>query len=161
MKTFFVYTLLFSTLLLSCRKSKPADPDIPGQDQAASGNKEQITTLDQGKHCYQNITDQDIDRIKFVLNGKQISGSMRFDNFQKQSYIGAINGHIEGDVISVVYRFRVNGYNNYRNVYMKLDGEKLTFGIGKEEAKGDSAFIPDKSTIRYDGMMFVKVDCNK
>lgn len=160
MKIIFFCSLLFSTLILSCQKSK-SDQTSSAQDISGTKTNEQQTTLAQGKHCYQNIKDQDIANVKFVVSGKQVSGSMRFDNFQKQSYIGAINGHIDGNIISVVYRFRVNGYNNYRNIYMKLDGEKLTFGRGKEEAKGDSAFIPDKSTIRYDGMMFIKVDCEK
>ncbi len=159
MKRCFVYPVLFAFLLISCQKVNtgssqdstsvlPAPANYPG-------------TLGQGKHCYQNINDKDKAYIQFQINNGQVSGFMRFDNFQKPSFRGAINGKIKGDIINVVYRFKIDGMTTIRNLNMKLVGEQIVFGIGKEESLRDSAFISDKSTIKYEGMKFKKMNCDK
>ena len=153
--------ILFLTplIILSCKNSsqnkEPKDPmavSLPGTD--LSGKE---SSLAQGRYCYQYSSGNDINFI--VTGSKQVSGSMVIKNSGKEPNLGTVNGNIEGDIVTLIYRFHTGDQFSIRNMNLKVRGNLLITGTGNEEAVGDSAFISDKSSIQYDGLVYHSVDC--
>lgn len=156
--------ILFLTplIILSCKNSsqnkEPKDPmavSLPGTD--LSGKE---SSLAQGRYCYQYSSGNDTFDINFIVTGsKQVSGSMVIKNSGKEPNLGTVNGNIEGDIVTLIYRFHTGDQFSIRNMNLKVRGNLLITGTGNEEAVGDSAFISDKSSIQYDGLVSHSVDC--
>ncbi|HQW70749.1 MAG: hypothetical protein IPO45_13290 [Saprospiraceae bacterium] len=156
--------ILFLTplIILSCKNSsqnkEPKDPmavSLPGTD--LSGKE---SSLAQGRYCYQYSSGNDTFDINFIVTGsKQVSGSMVIKNSGKEPNLGTVNGNIEGDIVTLIYRFHTGDQFSIRNMNLKVRGNLLITGTGNEEAVGDSAFISDKSSIQYDGLVYHSVDC--
>ena len=156
--------ILFLTplIILSCKNSsqnkEPKDPmavSLPGTD--LSGKE---SSLAQGRYCYQYSSGNDTFDINFIVTGsKQVSGSMVIKNSGNEPILGTVNGNIEGDIVTLIYRFHTGDQFSIRNMNLKVRGNLLITGTGNEEAVGDSAFISDKSSIQYDGLVYHSVDC--
>ena len=156
--------ILFLTplIILSCKNSSqnkeakdPMAVSLPGTD--LSGKE---SSLAQGRYCYQYSSGNDTFDINFIVTGsKQVSGSMVIKNSGKEPNLGAVNGNIEGDIVTLIYRFHTGDQFSIRNMNLKVRGNLLITGTGNEEAVGDSAFISDKSSIQYDGLVYHSVDC--
>lgn len=157
--------ILFLTplIILSCKNSsqnkEPKDPmavSLPGTD--LSGKE---SSLAQGRYCYQYSSGNDTFDINFIVTGsKQVSGSMVIKNSGKEPNLGTVNGNIEGDIVTLIYRFHTGDQFSIRNMNLKVRGNLLITGTGNEEAVGDSAFISDKSSIQYDGLVYHAVECD-
>jgi len=156
--------ILFLTplIILSCKNSsqnkEPKDPmavSLPGTD--LSGKE---SSLAQGRYCYQYSSGNDTFDINFIVTGsKQVSGSMVIKNSGKEPNLGTVNGNIEGDIVTLIYRFHTGDQFSISNMNLKVRANLLITGTGNEEAVGDSAFISDKSSIQYDGLVYHSVDC--
>ena len=156
--------ILFLTplIILSCKNSsqnkEPKDPmavSLPGTD--LSGKE---SSLAQGRYCYQYSSGNDTFDINFIVTGsKQVSGSMVIKNSGKEPNLGTVDGNMEGDIVTLIYRFHTGDQFSIRNMNLKVRGNLLITGTGNEEAVGDSAFISDKSSIQYDGLVYHSVDC--
>mgnify|MGYP003616603258 FL=1 len=156
--------ILFLTplIILSCKNSvenkEPKDPmavSLPGTD---LNGKE--LALAEGRYCYQYSSGNDTFDINFIVTGsKQVSGSMVIKNSGNEPNLGTVNGNIEGDIVTLIYRFHTGDQFSIRNMNLKVRGNLLITGTGNEEAVGDSAFISDKSSIQYDGLVYHSVDC--
>lgn len=157
--------ILFLTplIILSCKNSsqnkEPKDPmavSLPGTD--LSGKE---SSLAQGRYCYQYSSGNDTFDINFIVTGsKQVSGSMVIKNSGNEPNLGTVNGNIEGDIVTLIYRFHTGDQFSIRNMNLKVRGNLLITGTGNEEAVGDSAFISDKSSIQYDGLVYHAVECD-
>ena len=117
--------------------------------------------LAEGRYCYQYSSGNDTFDINFIVTGsKQVSGSMVIKNSGNEPNLGTVNGNIEGDIVTLIYRFHTGDQFSIRNMNLKVRGNLLITGTGNEEAVGDSAFISDKSSIQYDGLVYHAVECD-
>lgn len=120
--------ILFLTplIILSCKNSsqnkEPKDPmavSLPGTD--LSGKE---SSLAQGRYCYQYSSGNDTFDINFIVTGsKQVSGSMVIKNSGKEPNLGTVNGNIEGDIVTLIYRFHTGDQFSIRNMNLKVRGE--------------------------------------
>lgn len=162
MKINLLFIVFISMFVLSCNKSSDKnaskDPmEISLPTTKLSGKE---ATLKEGKYCYQYVNEKDTFDINFLVTAsKQVSGTMIIDSDGKDVNMGTIQGTINKDVISVNYRFLTGDQSSIRNMNLKVRGNLLITGTGQEEAIGDSAFIRDKASIQYDGLVYHGVKC--
>ena len=154
------YILLFSKLI-ACNNSHTND---------YSGNSK---TSDTGKiispnaedrpvsdvtGCYMKIVGRDTAILMLEQNGKEYSGKMLYDNYEKDGSRGTIKGKEEEGILKLWYDFNSEGVHSVSEVYFKKENGKLLRGVGDMDTKTDTAYFI--SGINYsDKEAFNKVDC--
>jgi hypothetical protein len=112
--------------------------------------------------CYRRILQRDTLVAKLEQKGDSISGKLTFDNYQKDGSSGVVKGHIEGDIIKLIYSFRSEGMNSVMEVYFKRDGSGITRGIGEMNVKADTARYTNPATIQYPATeKWNRIDCDQ
>ena len=90
--------------------------------------------------------------------GKELSGKMIYDNYEKDGSRGIIKGKEEEEILKLWYDFDSEGMHSVTEVYFKKDNGKLLRGVGAMDAKTDTAYFI--SGINYsEKEAFIKVDC--
>jgi len=122
---------------------------IPGKD---------TSIQDKETGCYMKIVGQDTAILRLEQNGKEYSGKMIYDNYEKDGSRGFVKGIEEAGVLKLWYDFDSEGRHSVSQVYFKKYNDKLLRGVGDMDTKTDTAFFI--SGINYsDREAFVKVDC--
>jgi hypothetical protein len=157
----FLFILLFSKLIAcnngsdtnsysgNSRSSDSGKIVIPGKDSSIQSNQ---------TGCYMKIVGHDTAILMLEENGKEYSGKMIYDNYEKDGSRGVIKGKEEAGVLKLWYDFDSEGTHSVSQVYFKKDNGKLLRGVGDMDTKTDTAFFI--SGINYsDKEAFVKVYC--
>jgi len=155
-----LYILLLSKLI-ACNNSKTSE---------YSGNSKQSDTgkiispnveerpVSDVTGCYMKIVGRDTAIIMLEQNGKNYSGKMIYDNYEKDGSSGIIKGKEEEGILKLWYDFNSEGMHSVTEVYFKKDNGKLLRGVGDMDTKTDTAYFI--SGINYsDKEAFTKVDC--
>ena len=108
--------------------------------------------------CYMKIVGRDTAILMLEQKGKEFSGKMIYDNYEKDGSRGVIKGKEEEGILKLWYDFDSEGMHSVMEVYFKEDNGKLLRGVGDMDAKTDTAYFI--SGINYsDKEVFTKVDC--
>lgn len=111
--------------------------------------------------CYRLIVKRDTMVVNIQQQGNAITGSMVFDNYEKDGSSGTIQGTIEGDIIKVWYDFQSEGMRSFMEVYFKLQQESLIRGLGTVATRGDTSFYSNPADIRFtEEMVYRKISCD-
>ena len=152
----FLYMLLFSNLI-ACNNSQTHDYSGDSKPSASPPNVEDRSVSDV-TGCYMKIIGRDTAIVMLEQNGKELSGKMIYDNFEKDGSKGIIKGQEEEEILKLWYDFDSEGMHSVTEVYFKKDNGKLLRGVGTMDAKTDTAYFI--SGINYsDKETFIKVDC--
>lgn len=157
--------LIFLIFILSiigyaCKqKAAPVSPEDPTEVDLPVTDLDSARVLLDGNYCYRYVTQRDTYDIRFTLAQGKVTGEMSFDNYEKDSSEGSINGYLKDDIIHVSYRFRSEGMSSVRSMYFRVRGDLLITGVGEEMTEGDSAYIKDPAAIRYEGLVYSKTQC--
>ena len=90
--------------------------------------------------------------------GKDLSGKMLYDNFEKDGSRGTVKGKEDGDVLKLWYDFNAEGMHSVMEVYFKKDKGRLLRGVGSMDVKTDTTYFT--SGINYsEKEAFNKTDC--
>jgi hypothetical protein len=117
--------------------------------------------VETGKNCYVYTIARDTFSLQLSQNGNLLTGSLHFNNFEKDDSRGTVTGTMGEDVAMLWYSFSSEGMNSVMEVYFKKDGDRMIRGVGEMDVKGDTAYFKDKSKITYDpANAFVKTICN-
>ena len=154
------YILLFSKLV-ACNNSTTNDYS-GNSKQSDSGKIISPNVVDRPvpdvAGCYMKIVGRDTAILMLEQNGKEYSGKMVYDNYEKDGSRGTIKGKEEEGVLKLWYDFNSEGMHSVTEVYFKIDNGKLLRGIGDMDTKTDTAYFI--SGINYsDKEAFAKVDC--
>ena len=155
-----LYTLLFCKLV-ACNNSQTSDytSNLKASDNGKiiSPNVEDRSVADV-TGCYMKIVGRDTAILLLEHKGKEFSGKMIYDNFEKDGSRGTINGKEEEGILKLWYDFDSEGMHSVMEVYFKEDNGKLLRGVGDMDAKTDTAYFI--SGINYsDKEAFTKIDC--
>ena len=108
--------------------------------------------------CYMKIVGRDTAILKLEQNGKEYSGKMLYDNYEKDGSRGTIKGKEEEGILKLWYDFNSEGMHSVTEVYFKKENGKFLRGVGDMDTKTDTAYFI--SGINYsDKEAFTKVDC--
>ena len=100
--------------------------------------------------------------LNLQQNGANVSGTMNFDNYEKDSSIGEVKGSIENNVVKLWYDFESEGMHSVMELYFKIADSSLIQGIGSMANKADTAYFTDRSEITYfNGQALKKIPCSK
>ncbi len=160
-----IITYFFAMLVMTmaaCKQSNSSRDEIKDPSQIELPTTElngKEAALPDGTYCFQYTMKRDTYTLDITLTGGMATGQMAFDNYEKDSSHGTITGTLTEDILNVSYRFESEGMSSVRNINLKVRGDMLITGIGAEEVKGDSSYIKDPSTIKYEGLIYSKVDC--
>lgn len=109
--------------------------------------------------CFMQVLQRDTFAANLHQNGKDITGKLSFDNYEKDGSTGTVNGKLEDDVLKLFYSFASEGMNSVMEVYFKYSDGKLVRGTGDMENKGDTAYFTDAAAIQYQGEALQKLPC--
>jgi hypothetical protein len=84
---------------------------------------------------------------------------MNFDKQEDQNTSGSIEGYIKEDVMNLKYRHRIDGIPKVRELSFRIRGNLLISAEGEELTEGDSTFFRDPASVRYEGLVYSRIDC--
>jgi hypothetical protein len=100
--------------------------------------------------CYLQVTGRDTVLLQLQKTGDSLSGSMRFDNYQKDSSHGTVSGHSTGDTLVLWYSFFSEGMHSVVEIVLKRQGNDLVRGMGDITNRGDTALFQNQKNINFD-----------
>jgi hypothetical protein len=112
------------------------------------------------EQCFRKVLSRDTFSIKITQTGNAISGTLAFDNYEKDSSKGTVKGTTTGDTLKLWYDFQSEGMHSVMQVYFKKEGDKLIRGIGSMDVKGDTSYFSNPPDIKFgEKDAWNKVDC--
>lgn len=100
--------------------------------------------------CYIRVTGRDTLLLRINQNGDEISGTLEFDNFEKDSSSGSLIGKKSADgFIHVYYDFFSEGMRSVREMYFKPGNKKMTMATGDMDYSGDTAYFKNAPHLFY------------
>lgn len=150
MKRTIIYTILAAMpLVYSCGQNTEKN----NKDAAAS--QDSLFT----NECYAAVDSNDKADLKLKIHdGKEVTGSLVINYFEKGKNDGVIDGAYRGDTLFVDYTFKIGTENPtvYKNPLAFLKrGDSLILGVGQiETSLGRSYFVKGKP-IRFDRSKFI------
>jgi hypothetical protein len=151
-----LYILLFSKLI-ACNNSRTNEYTGSSKPSGSPPNVEDNSVSDL-TGCYMKIVGRDTAILRLEQKGKEFSGKMIYDNYEKDGSRGNVKGKEEEGILKLWYDFDSEGMHSVTEVYFKKDNGKLLRGIGDMDTKTDTAYFT--SGINYsDKEAFLKVDC--
>tara|TARA_B100001179_G_scaffold196611_1_gene155294 strand:- start:276 stop:779 length:504 start_codon:yes stop_codon:yes gene_type:complete len=111
--------------------------------------------------CYVAGTENDVYTLTIKSQeGETVTGTLEFDNYQKDSSEGSFNGTFEGGILLGDYSFSSEGMDSVMEVIFKQQGEDFVRGYGEVTNEG-TEFV-DTQDIEYkvnDLSLFEKQSC--
>jgi len=158
----YIFFILLSGKLLSCdNNSQSNEQSITNRfsdtGKAISSNVTDKTVADISG-CYLKIIGRDTAILMLEQKGKDLSGKMLYDNYEKDGSRGTVIGKEEGEILKLWYDFTSEGMHSVMEVYFKKENDRLLRGVGSMDVKTDTTYFT--SGINYsDKEAFNKVDC--
>lgn len=152
---------LIAILLYGCtQKDKKVNDEYNIKEPQPEKPTTGANALQQGiTACYQYTAGRDTYAIQLTKHENNITGHMKFDNYEKDGSHGNIYGTLQGKNLKLIYSFESEGMKSKREIYLQEDGDNLVTGIGDEAVKGDSAYIKNPAAIKYTGIIYKKINC--
>ena len=131
-------------------KSETADIETPARD-------EQVVSNVIG--CYIATLSQDVYTLNILsVEGENVSGTLSFKNFQKDSSSGTFVGTYKDDILRGIYSFDSEGMHSDLEVIFKKTEEGFIRGYGDMNTTGDR--FADINNITYDtSLVFTESPC--
>jgi hypothetical protein len=99
--------------------------------------------------CYVSRTGKDVYTLQVKPEeGNSVSGSLSFQNFEKDSSSGTFNGTYDDGILLGDYAFRSEGMDSVMQVIFKKSGDDFIRGYGDVNADGTS--FTDIHNITFD-----------
>ena len=114
------------------------------------------------KGCYVAKLSKDAYTLDIESADKgMVSGLLAFNNFEKDSSSGTLNGTFMNGILLGNYSFDSEGMHSYRQVIFKKVGDDFIEGFGEVKMVGDKEIFVDPTKITYDlKVKFVKsINC--
>ena len=159
----YILFILLSGKLLSCNNNIQTNEESSAS-KSSDSPKTTPSVTDVKPHenlagCYMKIVGRDTAILKLEQKGKEFSGKMLYDNYEKDGSRGTVTGKEEGEIIKLWYDFNSEGMHSVMEVYFKKETGRLLRGVGSMDAKTDTTYFI--SGINYsDKEAFNKVDCS-
>ena len=158
----YVLIILLSGKLLSCNNNIQTNERSDGskssdtsQTASPKTGEKPVADLD---GCYMKIIGRDTALLMLEKKGKEFSGKMLYDNYEKDGSRGTVKGKEDGEIIKLWYDFNSEGIHSVMEVYFKKENGRLLRGIGDMDVKTDTTYFT--TGINYsDKEAFSKVDC--
>ncbi len=151
---------LMSMVLASCNDSGNTDAQKIFSDTAPKPNDE-INTQVNLSGCYMRATGRDTLWLRLNEEGTEITGTLEFDNYEKDSSEGTLKGKkLENDLLHVYYDFFSEGMHSTREMYFKTGVNRLTMATGDMDYSGDTSYFKNAPQLFYSQSdALLSIDC--
>lgn len=152
---FFVFSLV---ILASCQ---PADK----QADAAAGADSTAVMPNSAVMCFlltEGTQNQDTTRITLsILMDNKVAGAMNWMPNEKDGAYGVIEGEKNGDIITGIYKYTIEGSEQSEEVAFKLEGDQLLQKQGElvEKTPGQADLIFKDAASAQFTKRFSRVNC--
>ena len=156
----YIFVILLSGKMFSCNNNRQvpasADTSDTGKIVSPEVNEKPATNV---SGCYMKIIGRDTAILMIEQKGKDLSGKMLYDNYQKDGSRGTLKGTEDAEILKLWYEFNSEGLHSVMEVYFKKENGRLLRGIGDMDVKTDTTYFI--SGINYsDKETFSKVNCS-
>ncbi len=155
------YKLLLLLILFSQCKNTSDEKKDESDTSTIKQETEIVNTQLKLDGCYRKITGRDTMLVSFKETNGEVSGKIRFDNYEKDSSHGTVNGTIKNGVAVLWYDFFSEGMKSHVQYVFKPVENGLLWGISELDYRNDSAHLKDIESIEYPTENFLeKLDCD-
>ncbi|MFV8328481.1 hypothetical protein [Flavobacterium sp. ZS1P14] len=155
MKKVIVLSIVFMSILVSCKKEKTTAP-APAEKIVIDGPV--------SEECYRAIVKKDTISMTLTIKGNQLaSGKLSYNFYEKDKSFGTLVGKVKGDTLFADYAFMSEGLATVRQVAFLKKGNTYVEGYGEvvDDSKGKVTF-KDPKQLKFEGNIALsKVDCQK
>ncbi|HEX9151415.1 MAG TPA: hypothetical protein VF842_04990 [Flavobacterium sp.] len=155
MKKVIALTIVFISILVSCKKEKSTAP-APAE--------KKVIDEPVSEECYRAIVKKDTISMSLTIKGNQLaSGKLSYNFFEKDKSFGTLVGKVKGDTLFADYAFMSEGLATLRQVAFLKKGNTYIEGYGEvvDDSKGKVIF-KDPKQLKFEGnIVLSKVDCQK
>jgi hypothetical protein len=157
MKKVLVLSLVFMSILVSCKKEKEKEVEVVPVTQEKIAVEESIS-----EECYSGTVKKDTISMNLMVKGNQLtSGKLRYNFYEKDKNEGTLVGELKGDTLLADYTFISEGVLSVRQVAFLKKGNTYVEGYGDvvDDNKGKVTF-KDTKQLKFDGKTVLsKVEC--
>lgn len=152
-------------ILNSCEKNNATQKNVENKKPdtlAIDRNlRNQIAEAENVDYCYMNVLAKDSVFLSYKISNGNVSGKLKYKNFEKDSNSGDITGKVSGDTLKVNYKFASEGSTSEREIYFLQDSGVLLEGIGKyaESNSSKSVYKSPKAINFTKGQRLTPADC--
>ena len=132
--------------------------NAPKTTDAVTTTATPTTTVNASTTCYEMRIGRDITAIEMVWTGDEMSGYYAWEPYEKDSGRGSLKGKKEGDMVTAIFNYMIEGSIQSEEVVFKMVGDKLIQGRGELDDKTAVLMIKDKTKLTW-GDTLSKVDC--
>ena len=131
-------------------------------DSGSSDTSMPKKTGESPSRCYAYLNNRDTVRLQLAMDGRNASGDLTYQFWEKDRNTGTILGRMQGDTLVADYTFSSEGGESVREVRFVKHDDILVEGIGDMEELNGKLVYKDPGSIRYmGGLVLKKVDCDK
>jgi hypothetical protein len=126
-------------------------------------SKENISSTDTSSvNCYAYIKHLDTIILKTINVNDSVTGTLVYNLFQKDKYMGTIQGQMKGQLLIADFSFSSGGVKSVRQVAFKKNGKSFIEGYGDtQDNNGKTTFKNIDSLNFKNSIILRKVDCKK
>jgi hypothetical protein len=112
--------------------------------------------------CYGYTKGRDTVKMSMQIRGKEVSGDLTYNLYEKDKNVGSIAGELIGDTVLVDYTFNSEGSKSVRQVAFLKKGDQLTEGYGDVAEQNGKTVFKDRSKLKFAGIIVLSKDsCSK
>lgn len=148
-----LFFFLLSTILLAMAcKQKPTTESTESESMP--------TTLADGAYCYEYRVGKDVTTVNLVLDGNTVTGEMNWLPYEKDSGRGTLQGTRDGNEISAIWTYVIEGSNQTEEVLFKMEGDQLLRKTGElvDTNNDGNLKMKDPASAQYNET-YTKVAC--
>ena len=156
----YIFFIVLSGKIFSCNNNNQDPGSASNADTGMIGSPDvNQTPAAEVSGCYMKIIGRDTAILMIEQKGKDLSGKMLYDNYEKDGSRGTLKGKEDGEILKLWYEFDSEGMHSVMEVYFKKENGRLLRGIGDMDVKTDTTYFI--SGINYsDKEAFNKVNCS-
>ncbi len=149
-----IHLLLLVVLAFGCNSKNSSSTDtvidspstVKSAPDTANSSANTTALLD---GCYMKVTGRDTLFLQLQQSGQNISGSMYFDNYEKDSSKGTVTGKMENGKLILWYSFDAEGMHSYSQQVLQPVEDGLILGNSDVRASNDTTYIKDLSAVQF------------
>lgn len=142
--------LAAAAFLLACNAPAKQDSATGGDASGDEATKPGQPAAESFEGCYQRVLQRDTVHLRLLQKGDAVSGTLRFDNYEKDASSGTVEGRVENGRLMLWYAFMSEGMHSVSQVVLKREGTGVIMGTGPIEMRGDTALFQKSDALSFD-----------
>jgi hypothetical protein len=162
MKQLLIISIFFLAACNDSSKTTSGDGDSTGASIDAPGSNTASQDRTDVSGCYLQVVGRDSIHLTLQQQGDSLTGTMAFDNYQKDASRGTIKGSIQNGLVVLWYDFFSEGMRSMMEIILKPESGALIRGTGEMDYRGDTAVFKSHKGLDFDEKSrMLKTDCSE